>query len=408
MPCVVPYGLDERVDLELPDETLVAVCDDPLGVPLHDPAAAIDAALGDPLNFPPLARATVPGDHIVLGLDRGVPQASTLVAAIANYLVQHGTAADHLTVLKSLDAVHDEHDPRELLPAAWRDEVTLEIHSPETPGRLSLLASSREGKPVYLNRTLLDADLAVPIGCLRQKTAIGYHGRYGGLFPAFADAETQQRFRRPAAPGMNRKASASHRKESDEIGWLMGAQFTVQAVPGGRGRLLGVLAGEIPEVFRQGRAAYDAAWSCSVPRRSSLVVASLSGGAPQQTWENLAQALAASSRVVAEGGAIALCTQLAAEPGPAVASLSQIDDLEMARKRIRRDAASDALAATELLQAMQQAKIYLLSQLDESLIEDLGIAPMTEPEDVARLAQRRESCIVLANAQFVVPLADGE
>lgn len=406
MPCVVPYGLDECVDLELSDEAMVAICGEPPGESLDDPAAATFAALAEPLSFPPLARATVPGDHIVLAVDHGVPEEDVLVAAIASYLVDHGAAADHLTVLKTSDAAGYERDPRQALPTAWRGEVTIEVHSPDTQGSLSLLASSHDGKPVYMNRTLLDADLVVPIGCLRPETAIGYYGRYGGLFPTFADLQTQQRFRKPAAPGMTNKAARAHRKESEEVGWLMGTQFTVQALPGGGGKLLGLLAGETREVFRVGRAAYDAAWHFRLPRRASLVVASVSGGAEQQTWDNLAQALAAASHVVAEGGAIALCTQLSVEPGPAVASLSQIDDLEAVRKRIRRDAAIDVLAASQLIRALEQSKIYLLSQLDESVVEDLGIAPMTDPADVQRLARRHESCIVMANAQYVTPVVD--
>ena len=63
MPCIVSFGIDERLDLDVPDEAMVAVCDEPLGIALADPAAAVDAALGEPLNFPPLERAIVPGDR---------------------------------------------------------------------------------------------------------------------------------------------------------------------------------------------------------------------------------------------------------------------------------------------------------------------------------------------------------
>lgn len=391
----------------MPDEAMVAVCGEPHGESLADPAAAVEAALAEPLNFPPLKQATVPGDRIVLALESGVPQGATLVAAVASHLVREGSSPDRLVVLAESAAAH-ERDPREVLPDAWRGEVALEVHAPDAQGRLALLASSHDGKPVYLNRTMLDADLVVPIGCLRDEASIGYHGPYGGLFPAFADSKTQQRYHKPLAPRTARQTLATQREEIDEVGWLLGAQFTLQALPGGGGRLLRVLAGEIGEVFRAGSAAYSAAWKCSVPRRASLVVALLSGEPEQQTWDNVGRALAAASRVVAHGGAIALCTRLTAEPGPAVAGLSQADDLEAARKRIGREAASDALPATELVRAMEQGKVYLLSGLDESLVEDLGLAPMTEPEDVERLARRHESCIVLANAQYVVPSVEAD
>lgn len=407
MSCLVSYGVDARVDLDLPNETLLAVCDEPLGTPLDDPAGRVDAALREPLSFPPLVRATVPGDRIVLALEHGVPQATTLVAAVVNHLVEQGAAADHIAILQTPAAVAaGERDPRELLPELWRDEVALELHCPETAAGLSLLASSHDGKPVYLNRTLLDADLVIPIGCLRDESTIGYYGQYGGLYPNFSDAKTQERFRRP--PVKSRKRAATPREEIDEVGWLLGTQFTVQALPAAAGRLLNVLAGEIPAVFRAGRSAYASAWTAVVPSRASLVVASLAGGSDQQTWENLARALAAASRVLADGGAIALCTQLATEPGPAVRGLSQVDDLDEALKRIRREGAADTLSAIVLVRAMEQGKVYLLSQLDESLVENLGVAPISDAADIGRLARRHPSCIVLANAQYVLPVVRDE
>ncbi|HVA47167.1 MAG TPA: lactate racemase domain-containing protein [Pirellulales bacterium] len=405
MSCVLPYGAQSHVGLDLPDETLLAVFNEPRGGVLDDPAAAVAAALDEPLNFPALARATVPGDRIVLALEHGVPQATALVAAVANYLVEHGASADQLAVLIPPAAVAaGERDPRSLLPDAWRDEVALEVHAPDAAGSLSLLASNHEGKPVYMNRTLLDADLVVPIGCLRHEPTIGYYGQYGGLFPTFSDARTQSRFHKPAA-GARRQQAAKQREEIDEVGWLLGTQFTVQALPGGGGGLLQVLAGEIPAVFRAGRLAYESAWRCGVPGRASLVVASLAGGREQQTWQNLARALAAASCLVADGGAIAVCTELAVEPGPAVTGLSRLADRELLVKSIRREHAVDALEAIELARATEQARVYLLSRLDESLVEDLGMAHISEPGDVGRLARRHESCIVLSNAQYVVPAA---
>jgi nickel-dependent lactate racemase len=409
MTCVLEYGIDARVDLDLSAETLLAVCAEPVGQPLDDLPAAVELALAEPMNYPSLALATVPDDQIVLALEHGVPQASALVAAVASYLVERGTAADHIAVLSTPESLAaGEHDPRELLPDAWRGEVKVEVHAPETTGSLSLLGASHEGKPIYLNRTMLDADLVVPIGCLRNEPTIGYHGQYGGLFPSFADAKTRERYQKLSGPKTSRQRAAKEREEIDEIGWLLGTQFTVQALPGGADRLLNVLAGEIPEVFRNGQAAYSSAWRCSVPRRASLVVASVSGGAAQQTWENLARALSAASRVAAEGGAIALCTDIAVEPGDAVRSLSQSDDLSLALRRIARGAMPDALIAAQLAQALEQGKVYLLSQLDESLVDELGLAPIGEPGDLARLARKHESCIVLANAQYAIPTPEAE
>lgn len=404
MPQLLEYGCQACVDLDVPAEQLLAMCAEPHGAPLDDVAATVAAALDEPLNFPPLARATVPGDQIVLAVEHSLPQSAELVAAVARHLVEHGAAADHLTVLSTPEAVATgEDDPRDHLPEAWRREVKVEVHAPENKSGLALLGLSEEGKPIYLNRTLLDADLVVPIGCLRDEAALGYHGQYGGLFPTFAEAKIRARFQKLAAPKTARRRAAAQRAQIDEMGWLLGTQFTVQALPGGGDRLLNVLAGEISSVYHQGQVAYRAAWSCEVPRRASLVIASLSGGAAQQTWENLARALAAALRVSVEGGAIALCTELACVPGDAVRSLSGADEPTLALRRIAREAMPDALIAAEVVRALDQGKVYLLSRLDEALVDELGLVPIGDLGELGRLARRHESCVVLAHAQFALP-----
>ncbi len=64
---------------------------------------------------------------------------------------------------------------------------------------------------------------------------------------------------------------------------------------------------------------------------------------------------------------------------------------------------TDTLPAIELAEALQRARVYLLSQLDETVVENLGMAAATEADDFARLARRHDSCIVLADAQYALP-----
>lgn len=407
MPCTIAYGVDCSFDLDISPETLVAICREPHGEVLTDPCAATRQALSEPLEFPALARAMAPGDRIVLAIDAGLPQPGVLLSALADYLVEAGADAEHLTVLTT-KLSSDPHGEELLqqLPPQWRSSLRLEIHDPTAKTQLSLLGQAHDGRPIYLNRTLLDADLVVPLGCLRSASAIGYYGRYGGLFPAFADEKTLQRYRKPRGAEKRREAAEAQRREIDEIGWMIGSQFTVQVVPGGGESLLGVWAGATEKVFERGERQFAEAWDFRVARRASLVIACVSGRQGLQNWENVARALANAARVVSEGGAIALVTQLNAAPGAAVASLSQTEDWQAALRRIRRDCPPDALEAAELIDAADRARIYLLSQLEETTVEELGLAPVSCVAELARLAQRHESCIVLANAQHVLAAAE--
>lgn len=397
-----PYGNGRLLKLSVADEALVASCGRPQDLPIEDLAAAVRAALSQPLDYPPLARATTPEDRVVLAVDDGVPRCAEIVAATIGYLVQSGILPDGITVLRTASAAgNGGPDIRSQWPEQWHDQVDLLTHDPDNSAQLAYLAMSHDGDAVLLNRALFDADLVLPIGVLRPEGAPGDFGCFGGIYPTFADQKALQRFRDPGALRAHGKRHAKLRRQAEEAAWLLGVTFSIQVVPGDGDHVLGVLAGEPASIGRQGRTVYDRAWKSTVPGRASLVVAAIGGGVEQQNWLNLGRVLAAASALVEDGGAVAVCCDLAASPGPGVQSLSEVESPVDAIPVLRRARPADLLTAVQLVQALEQCRLYLLSGLDESLVEQLNMVPIDGVEDLARLVQRHPSCIVLANAQRV-------
>jgi hypothetical protein len=158
----------------------------------------------------------------------------------------------------------------------------------------------------------------------------------------------------------------------------------------------------VDAVRRRSRELYEAAWRFTVPRRASLVVASIEGGTAQQTWHNVGRALSCAQRLVEEGGAIALCCELAGEPGPAVRCLATAASRGEALRHIRRQRAADLWPALQLARTVGRRHVYLLSRLDRALLEDLQISPFQDSTELARLARRHATCILLANAPWAV------
>jgi nickel-dependent lactate racemase len=288
------------------------------------------------------------------------------------------------------------------LPGAVRDLIEIVRHDPHHRDGLSYLAANHHGEPIYINRRLVDADVVLPIGCIRLPSSPGYFGVSAALYPTFSDAATIDRFRATDADSPADEM-ACRRREAEEMAWLLGVMLTIQIVPAAAGVALHVVAGNGGAVERRGVELCKTAWDFEVPQRAELVVAAIEGADDQQTWENVGRAIAAASRAVLDDGAIALCTELATLPGPALSCLAQARDLADAGRRIRRQHSDDAAAAHELAAALSHGRVYLLSRLNESVVEDLGMAPVEAAGDIGRLVQRHRSCIVLGNAQFAQP-----
>jgi len=409
---VLRYGIDSSVHLELADGTPPQQCGTPQGRPLDDPQAAVARALVEPLDYPPLAHSTTPGDRVVLALDRSVPQASQVIAAVIHALVEAGVDPDGIAILRTqADVEAGGDDPCRLLSRS-----------------LAYLAANDAGEPILIHRALHEADLVLPIGCLRCDGAAGYFGIHGAVFPMFSDAGTLGRFRslacgegdRPRLPRSGPQGASNKRglspsgrrnqqrrltAQSDHVAWLLGINFTVQIVPGAGERIMHVVAGHSDAVRCRGRQLYQATWDGPMVRRASLVVAAIEGGPGLQTWENFGRALDTATSLVEDGGAIAVCCDLAAGPGPAVQQMAGTPSRAALLRRINKDPPEDALPAAQLARALDRGKVYLLSRLAPSLVEELDVIPIAGGEELTRLARQHKSCTLLANAPHAMVTA---
>src|SRR6516162_10050833 len=109
---------------------------------------ALLAALEKPHGFPPLRQALTPGDRVTVVLDEGLPQLSQLLVPLLEYLARAGIEPADLTLLCPSPSEQQWLDdlPDEL------EEARVEVHDARDRKRLSYLATSRDGRRLYLNR----------------------------------------------------------------------------------------------------------------------------------------------------------------------------------------------------------------------------------------------------------------
>ncbi len=396
------YGENSTLSLELAEAAPPLQCGTPRGVPIEDLSAAVEAALRDPLEYPPLGRCTTSADQVVLALGNGVPGAAEITAAVIRELVEAGVQPDGITVLRP-DGGDQLSEPTaedlcRLVPEPIRSRITLFIHDPTDREQLGYLAASESGDAIMLNRAIHGADLVMPIGCLRDTSSAGYYGILDAIFPTFSDQKTMQRFRSPASLQTDGKRRKSLVREVDHVGWLLGITFTIQIVPAAGDSILHVLAGQTEPVRQRGGELFRQAWCDCLPARTSLVVAGIEGCGRKQTWHAFGRAVESAMALVEEGGAIAVCCELAEAPGPAIQRLLGSRSRDSALRKIRKERPTDALPAAQLARALDHARIYLLSRLDPSLVEGLEMIPVAKPEELTRLARQHGSGTLLSNA----------
>ena len=310
------------------------------------------AALDEPLDYPPLCKTATPGDRVVLAIGTEFPSPPKSPRPLSDHSWRRAwppTASPSSAPGRTWKAASSS--PCRLLEKTIGQRIVTVTHDPRDRAGMAYLAATDAGAPIMLNRLLTDADVVLPIGCMHGEKTTGYFGIHTAVFPTFSDHETLARFRRLDALGINGPCKGDLKGEVENVAWLLGVNFTIQLVPAAGDRVLHVVAGRSEAVHRRSRELYDAAWSCLVARRASLVVAAIEGSSVQQTWENLGRTLETAGTLVEDGGAIAVCCDLAAAPGPGVQRLAGARSREKALRHIRKDRPADALPAAQLAQA---------------------------------------------------------
>ena len=295
-----------------------------------------------------------------------------------------------------------------MISPAIRRRITLKSHDPADRRELAYLAADESGEAILINRALHEADVVLPIGCLRDDETAGYFGLHSALYPAFSDIKTQQRFRGFGSLNGHGERRRELVASVDNVAWLLGINFTIQVVPAAGGQVMHVLAGQSDSVRRRGRQLYHAAWDWPHSPRASLVMAAIEGGPRQQTWENVGRALQVAQRFVEPNGAIAVCCDLALPLGPAMQRLASGMPREAALRHVGKERPVDALPAAQIAHALDNSKVYLLSRLDPTMVEELDMVPVGGPDELVRLARRHPSCVLLPDAPYVTAARDDE
>jgi nickel-dependent lactate racemase len=362
--------------------------------PAADPEAAVRDALESPLRYPPLRRALTPDDHVTVVVDERLPGVAGLVTVVVDHITSAGVAPEAVTLLCPPSASRQEWVGE--LPDQL-EAVHVATHNASDRKQLAYLATTKKGRRVYLNRSVVDADQLVVLTGLRFDPQMGHAGAAGAVFPVLSDVETRHAFDKSLTLDPPQNGQWPARAEAEEVSWLLGAPFQVQVLEGAGDTVAAVLAGS-NDITADGRALLDRFWHGRVARAADTVIAGLSGDPARQDLSHMARALTSAARVVRPGGTIVLLCQTRPALSEGFQRMMDHEDVEEAFRALANAAPDDWPAAYSWLQAARRARIVLLSGIPGEAAEGLFTTPMEQPRQVQRLIDAGGDCLFLPDA----------
>ncbi len=380
------------LELDIPAERLITLRRSAPAAPVADLAAVMRDALENPFHFPPLRQALTPDDHVAIAVDETLPHLPKLLVPLLEHIRSAGVTPDAITLVCLPPSTGQEWALE--LPDEFQD-VQVEVHQPGERRKLSYLATTRQGRRIYLNRSAVDADQLILL------TGRGYDPRYGvsgaatALFPSLADDATQREFASKLSLDAPVNGPWPVQAEATEVAWLLGAPFLVQVIEGGGGEVLHILGGTV-ESNSEGQRLLDERWRVEAGQAADTVIASISKEAA--TFEDLAHAFYAAARVVRSGGRIILLTDAEPSLGRAAGIMEQQSDPVRALKIMLEEKPVDLAAGFLWASAAAKARLFLFTRLPAPSVEKLFATPLPNVEAVHALINSDESYLILPDA----------
>ncbi len=185
----LPWG-NELVSINLPEKWHIQRILEPSSMPpCADAHEEVLRALANPIGAPPLGSLARAGTKVAVVFDDGsrpTPVGHILPQVVAE-LEAAGVARIEMALIPAL-GLHRPMEPEEIAHRAGMDLAGIQIvvHDCDDPQQMRLLGTTSYGSPVWIDRTVADADLVISIGCIEPHFIASFGGGYKNIVPGVA------------------------------------------------------------------------------------------------------------------------------------------------------------------------------------------------------------------------------
>lgn len=359
----------------------------------------MESALAAPINAPPIASALVPGDHVTVVLDSGLPRAEAVLVPLFIALNAADVRPEDITVL----CTHGEGSTNvtrmiDAIPDPFED-VNVVTHNPSDDESHAYLASTKGGRRIYLDRRVTDADACVVVGRTGFDPLVGLRGTASYLFPALSNAQAQRQSRVLAMESRGGTESLRARQICDEVAWLMGLFYGVGVAIDRDNDIEAIWFGQFQSVQHTANLHASDHWTIPQPPQSpALVVATVGRSDEPACWASVATALENASRLTGPDGKILLLADVADPLGPTGRWLLDNENPWSLLARLREAEDEDSLTTAQFAAAIADRGIHLYSRLQPDLVESLSMVPVASDREIENLMNHSESVYIVEGA----------
>src|SRR5438876_10148633 len=293
---------------------------------LADAAAALDAALAQPIGARPLAelaRGKTNACILICDITRPVPN-RLILPPVLRTLERSGISREKITILVAT-GLHRPNEGAELVELVGPEiaaNYRVENHHGKVRDEHDFLGVTPNGVPVWLDARYVRADLKITTGLIEPHLMAGYSGGRKVICPGIAARETVKvwhgpRFlEHPRADCGIVEGNPVH-EENTQIALMAGCDFIVNVCLDGQRHVTWVGAGDMIRAWEEGVRFVEGVVKVPVTEPLDIIVTSCAGYPLDTTWYQAIKGLTGALPIVKQGGTIIKAASLSEGLGSA-------------------------------------------------------------------------------------------
>ena len=378
----IAFAIGNRVDtVKVPEQNL-------LGVLTHNEVTLgltgeeeVRRALKSPIGSPRLKDIVKPGEKIAIitsDITRPMPT-HTVMPALLEELEKAGVDLKDITLVFGLGIhrAHTKEEQRKLVGDYAFDKIRCVDSSQED---VIHMGYTKAGTPIDIARHVAQADRRICLGNIEYHYFAGYSGGGKAIMPGVSTKEAIERNHQmmvqpDACAG--RLSGNPIREDIEEGAAVCGVDFILNVVLDEHKRIVKAVAGDSVLAHREGCRFLDAFYLKEIDQRADIVIVS-QGGAPKDL--NLYQtqkALDNAKHAVKPGGIIIVAGSCAEGLGDDTFArwVKEAKTPQDLIDRVTRQFELGGHKAAAIALVLQNADIYLVSDMDDVLVRSCFLTP---------------------------------
>jgi len=377
----------ETEKIELPEENLLEILlPNPVEYGLKG-EAEVKRALLSPIGSKKLGEIVKPGEKIAIitsDVTRPLPTYK-IMPALLDELYDAGVSPSDITLVFALGSHrrHTEAEKEKLAGKRAYSEIT--CVDGDTADCIHYGITSF-GTPVDIVKVVAEADRRICLGNIEYHYFAGYSGGAKAIMPGVSTRAAIQNnhsymIREEACAG--RLSGNPVREDIEEAAAMVGVDFIINVVLDEHKEIIHAVAGDAVAAHRAGCNFLDGLYLKRIPEKADIVIVSQGGTPKDLNLYQTQKALDNAKHAVKKGGIIILIGSCREGLGEAVFEewIREAKEPQNLIERIKTDFKLGGHKAAAIAMVLDNADIYLVSELEEDLVRKAFLKPYKKAQD---------------------------